>query len=513
MTLEKISIKSLAIALTVFIGLIASVVPIIAGNYLKESALLAQSKSLSRIIEVASDETMRQIQNEALNFGSDLQNRGQTRRAIEQLLKTHQSDFLVKILDEPMRMGAVGLDKFELVKLRVYDVDMKFLCESNEGVSDLPKKMPTSLLAKVQHRDAIERLKNAESFWSSSEKAYFSLLIPMGGLHLSAYLELVIDPSFNFPQLAALANMPISVYDGQGKKIFQSEKSLSVDESMKVDVEYMLKDDAGENLYKIIGVEKNQQFIEDIQNLRTRVVSLLLVMTTVVMLFVLWIFNKYVINPIHQLNDDIHRYFADGKLHITTSLKNTREFHLLIESFSTMADQIQTKIAELRQFSYIDGLTGIANRRAFDALISSEWRRAQRDRNETALLMIDVDYFKLYNDYFGHQEGDECLHKLATVTANTVTRPGDMVARYGGEEFVVLLPSTSLDGALIIANAILERVRELKIRHPKSQVSEFVTLSIGVATSNGLSSIDQLLKSADLALYRAKNAGRNRVEH
>jgi diguanylate cyclase (GGDEF)-like protein len=513
MKLEKISIKSFAISVTFFVGIIAIIVLFVAGNYLKESALLAQSKSLSRIIEVASDETLRQIHNEALNFGNDLQNRAQTRRAIEQLLHSNQSDFLVGILDEPMRMGAVGLDKFELVKMRIYDVDMNFLCEGTEGEPGLPRKIPASLLSKVQNRNAIERLKNAESFWTFLGKPYYSLLIPIGGLHPSAYLELVIDPSFNFPQLAALANMPVSVFDVKGREIFQSENNLRMNELMKVDVEYMLKADSGEHLYRIIGVEKNQQFNDDIQNLRMKVVSLLLVMTIAVMLFVLWVFNKYISNPIHQLNGDIDRYFTEGKLHITTSLRNIREFHLLIESFSIMADRIRTNMAELQEFSYVDGLTGIANRRAFDSALILEWRRAQRDRTEIALLMIDVDHFKLYNDYFGHQEGDDCLHKVATVIAQVATRPGDLAARYGGEEFVALLPSTSLDGALVIANAMIDGVAELKIPHPKSSTSEFVTLSIGVATSNGLFNIDQLLKSADLALYRAKNTGRNKIQH
>jgi diguanylate cyclase (GGDEF)-like protein len=169
---------------------------------------------------------------------------------------------------------------------------------------------------------------------------------------------------------------------------------------------------------------------------------------------------------------------------------------------------------ELLRLSSVDGLTGIANRRQFDATLEAEWRRSARTQAPLSLLMIDVDCFKGYNDRCGHLAGDECLRRVAGALAGQPRRPADLVARYGGEEFVVVLPETPAEGALQVAESMRGAVQALGLAHPCSLAGPQVTVSIGAATRIPVTgqSPSSLVTYADKALYRAKRGGRNRVE-
>lgn len=166
---------------------------------------------------------------------------------------------------------------------------------------------------------------------------------------------------------------------------------------------------------------------------------------------------------------------------------------------------------ELARLASIDGLTNIANRRGFDQRLTFEWRRLAREAQPLSLILFDVDYFKLYNDHYGHQLGDRCLEMIAGAVDLVMRRPADMVARYGGEEFVVILPNTNLDGALVIASKIHQAIRDLAIPHQRSLVSEFVSVSLGISclVPTLERSPDLLISQADQALYNAKHQGRN----
>ncbi|KAB3527451.1 PAS domain S-box protein [Alkaliphilus serpentinus] len=170
--------------------------------------------------------------------------------------------------------------------------------------------------------------------------------------------------------------------------------------------------------------------------------------------------------------------------------------------------------ANLKSMSLIDGLTNIPNRRAFDEGFEKEWNRSIRNSTNLALLLLDIDCFKFFNDTYGHLQGDECLKLIASTLRESISRSGDIVARYGGEEFAIILPETSNKGAMFVAEQIRIRVEDLKIPNTASKVKPYVTVSIGVASviaSSFLKSED-LIKNADKALYNAKESGRNKVE-
>jgi diguanylate cyclase (GGDEF)-like protein len=184
-----------------------------------------------------------------------------------------------------------------------------------------------------------------------------------------------------------------------------------------------------------------------------------------------------------------------------------------IELLELRTQRVDQANQVLQRLSYLDGLTGIANRRHFEETLDLEWRRACRVGTALSLIMIDADFFKAFNDSYGHQSGDDCLKLLAGSLRNALNRPGDMVARYGGEEFMIILPGTDERGAAEMAEAMRGRVEAMEIMHEGSRANKVVTISLGVVTgypTRGFSS-SELIAAADEALYQAKEEGRNRV--
>lgn len=189
-----------------------------------------------------------------------------------------------------------------------------------------------------------------------------------------------------------------------------------------------------------------------------------------------------------------------------------RTLSTLTEQLNQTNDQLFQSNRELHHVSVTDSLTGIANRRLFDESLVREWRRCMRLQKPISIVMLDVDFFKKFNDKYGHQAGDECLKKVAKVIAAAVPRASDLAARYGGEEFVLILGETDEEGARWVANRIREQVASLKVANADS-THQFVTLSCGICTvlPSEDKSVEQLVKFADSALYLAKEQGRNRV--
>ena len=218
---------------------------------------------------------------------------------------------------------------------------------------------------------------------------------------------------------------------------------------------------------------------------------------------------------------------------IATMLRAQRDAHALIEQQTRTLDEksreLEAANARLHQLSMVDGLTAVSNRRRFDEALHEEWRRARRAQSgpravpippadasaiyeSMALLLLDIDHFKQYNDHYGHLAGDACLKLVAATIARAIRRSGDMVARYGGEEFAIILPATPSAGAFGVAERIRGMIWDLDLPHAGSAFGR-VTVSIGVADSQGQAcqAEGELLRLADGALYAAKRAGRNRV--
>lgn len=207
----------------------------------------------------------------------------------------------------------------------------------------------------------------------------------------------------------------------------------------------------------------------------------------------------------------IARVRAQSRAHI---MRKERD-HLTRELHKTM-EQLAESNVKLARVAREDSLTGLANRRALDEALASEWRRNAREQKALSFALIDLDFFKLYNDRYGHVRGDECLHTVAAAVGLRARRPADLVARYGGEEMGVLLPATSDEGARAIAESMRRAVEALQLPHEgRIEGEPYVSVSVGVATVIPQPNDDPraLIESADAALYQAKRRGRNRVVH
>jgi len=203
----------------------------------------------------------------------------------------------------------------------------------------------------------------------------------------------------------------------------------------------------------------------------------------------------------------IARIRSHAKNHLMQLERNAAFFAL-----REMQKQLQKTNSELKRLSSLDGLTGIANRRVFDETLAKEWDRAVRHNTTLSLILIDIDYFKPYNDTYGHQQGDDCLCSVAQAVADSSARSSDLVARYGGEEFVIIAPNTDSPGAECLAEKIRKAIHELNIEHKSSKIADIITISLGINTMSPSrnDNISDIVKFADKALYDAKDNGRNR---
>ncbi len=198
----------------------------------------------------------------------------------------------------------------------------------------------------------------------------------------------------------------------------------------------------------------------------------------------------------------------DGENYIWSSVED-------ITARKQAEEELVRLYKEVEKLSFQDGLTGIANRRMLDLTLDKEWKRAQRDQIPLSLIMLDIDCFKQYNDYYGHLQGDECLKQIAKALSGVSKRAIDLIGRYGGEEFMLLLPETNKTQAIQLAEQCLSAIKHQKLLHEPSIASDVVTISAGVSTIIPLeaSLSSTLIETADKLLYQAKQKGRNRFEY
>jgi diguanylate cyclase (GGDEF)-like protein len=262
---------------------------------------------------------------------------------------------------------------------------------------------------------------------------------------------------------------------------------------------------------RLVSLSNVDQLNKDWRRMTFLAIFGMVVLIGLTAMLVLAILNRFVFKPVDAIKHEMVR-FAEGDHSVIVGKHMLFEFAVLADVFNAMARELTARIKQLNQLSRYDSLTALANRQHFDQCIEHEWRRALRSHEPISLLMIDVDHFKLYNDFYGHIGGDNCLRAVADILRQVVRRSTDLPARYGGEEFIVLLPNTPLPSAMALAEEILAVLQQKHLPHAAAPLGR-ISVSIGVNTCcpSEAGSPSGLIESADHALYEAKRTGRNRL--
>lgn len=241
----------------------------------------------------------------------------------------------------------------------------------------------------------------------------------------------------------------------------------------------------------------------------------LLCVFTLVLAFVLYrVLVHELLNPLRTVTEGLHNIEQNPEQNLQLQEVGASELRRLIRSFNSMNEELNDYRREIELLSLTDPLTGLPNRRQFEQVIAREWLHAVREKTALTLMIVDVDWFKRYNDFYGHQAGDHCLIAISEALQKGLKRSTDLVARIGGEEFIVVLPQTEVAGGKAAAQRVLDIVRDLHLVHEAGGARKIVTISVGVKSGvpSATDTIDDWLTQADQALYRAKQQGRDRFD-
>ena len=350
MRIEDLSIRSVTVIIFVMIGLVASILSLFAGSYFRQAALDAQIGSLSRVIEVASQEMLKSVRGHTFDLGMRLAHSDEMIRALHNANRPGGSDQLVGLLNDPFINGFVGFANINLEKIRIYDLNLKFVAESAKGISGLDRHLDGHLVLALAQRKGVERLKAVDALWISPKGPLHSTLVPIGGLRLIGYLEIIINPVFNLPDIGVITQTPISIFSPAGKPIIRDARNGS---DRHLPVEYLLRTADGAPAFKIVGYEDVGKLNAAMEKTRIVTVSGFLLLTFGTLLSALWLFNRFLFVPVQRMVRDM-KQMAAGKLDLTVDKNGLRDFSMLAETFNAMAHQVRQRTNDLERLLDLD---------------------------------------------------------------------------------------------------------------------------------------------------------------
>lgn len=509
MRLERFNVLTLTLTVFLLLGVAAAVMTLYVSQSYREAALRAQDESVSRALGAVARRQLRQLRDDSADFGYNLEHRGNLRAAWDEWEESGNERGIQRILNNPFLSGFASADRMKLEKLRIHDLTGRLVVESSRGNGRMPEGMYPDLSMVLLSLDGVERLQTVGALWRHEDQSFYSTFVPVGGLRVRGYLEIVTDPQPNLHRIGEILEMQVEAFPvGAGEPVL---KPTGAHERV---VELSLTALDLVPAFRVFAYVGEAELDEE---LGTNSLFLTIVQISAESLALglgYLILVRFLVRPIKRMASQMRlTESAEPNQRVRVTIRGLSEFNELADSFNRLMGKMHVQTETLRQMSLIDGLTGLANRRAFDLALEREWIRAHRQRELLSLLLIDIDHFKQYNDAYGHQRGDACLRAVAQRIGHVAARASDLAARYGGEEFVVILPATDSSGAMRIARHILQQVWELNIPHEGSRSVNRVTISIGVASVCPMSprAWTFVTETADRALYHAKATGRNRV--
>jgi PAS domain-containing protein len=348
--IEKLSIKTVTVAIFTMVGIVAIILSLFAGTYFRQAAMDAQVSSLSRVIEVASQEIIRDVSKQTFDLGTKLGHNRQLIQALQETVAGASKKRLVTLLDDPFINGFVGFAKINLVKLRVYSLDLELVTESSAGITGLEDYLTEYMVARVTRRSKTDRLKAIDALWLSAKGPLYSTLVPVGGLRSVGYLEVIVDLSFNLPNIGNITKTPISVFSMAGARINIGEQN---DTDSLLPVEFILLTSAGEPVFRIVGYEDVSRLSKTMEHTQMVTTGGFLLFTLITLLFALWLFSRFLFVPLGQMVKGM-KQIAQGKLNLAVNKKGLREFSTLAKSFESMANQVKIRTNDLERLLDLD---------------------------------------------------------------------------------------------------------------------------------------------------------------
>ncbi|MCG7984488.1 MAG: PAS domain-containing protein [Candidatus Thiodiazotropha lotti] len=350
MRIERLSIKTLTVSIYAMVGISSVLLSLLAGYYFKQSALDAQIKSLSRVMEVAAQEVIRKISEHNFELGMKL---GHNTQLINVLKQPHDKELLpriVEILNDPFINGFPGFAEIDLVKLRLYTPDLELLVQSESGEKRLDNHLPSYLAAKIAQRKKIDRLKAIDALWQSPVGSLFSTLVPVGGLRAVGYLEVVVDPSFNLPDISRITKTPVKIFTITGSHL---DTEMTVEDEIHLPVTYTLHTSAGRPVFRIVGYEDVSVLLEEMEFTQMVTSGGYILITLSILSLALWLFYRFLFVPMDRLVDGMQQ-MTDWNQDFHVNKRGLREFATLANGFEKMAGQIRVRNSELERLLDLD---------------------------------------------------------------------------------------------------------------------------------------------------------------
>lgn len=347
MQIQRLSIRALTVLIFTLLGIVAIILSILAGNYFRQAALDAQMNSLSRVIEVAAQETVRDLTRHTFDLGMKLAHNPELLTA----LQNSQSVKLVSLLDDPFINGFSGFSKIDLRKIRIYDTRLNFIAQSDEGIHGLESSLAPPLARQTSSRQGIERLKAIDALWLSAVGPMHSTLVPIGGLHLAGYLEILVDPAYNLPNISHITQTPISIYSASGEPLLLAADTHSDDGFLPI--AYTLNTSDQQAAFQVVGYENVSRLNRQMNQTQLITISGFLLLSLSALAAALWMFSRFLFKPLRKMIADMQQ-MRDGRLDLTIDPHGLREFYLLADSFNAMASQVRRRTEDLEHMLDLD---------------------------------------------------------------------------------------------------------------------------------------------------------------
>jgi len=396
MKIESLSIKSSTIAIFSMIGFIAIILSLLAGSYFKQTALDAQINSLSRVIEVASQEMLKKVRSHTFDLGMKLGHSTELISTVKSSVRAvnvaADKKYLLKLLDDPFINGFVGFSEIDLKKIRVYDLAFELIGESSTGPENLSNNLADYIVAVINNRKPSDRLKAIDALWMSAEGPLFSTLVPLGGLRPVGYLEIIVNPVFNLPDIGNITKTPVRIYSMSGEQINSNEQTIT---EGHLPVEYTLHASDGTPAFRVVGYENIEELNREMRQTQTVTISFFLLLSLSTLLFALWLFNKFLFLPVSRMISDMQQ-ITHGKLELTVNNKGLREFHILADAFNSMTNQVRMRTNDLQRLLDLDDSALMCFDQDNDAIYFNKGATSLFAYSSDEI--IDLDFADLFSD-------------------------------------------------------------------------------------------------------------------